>query len=50
MENEKGPATLEEYIMIHQQRWSGIIAELNTKMKNFACNVMPEFVNGYHNE
>ena len=36
MENEKGPATLEEYVMIHQQRWSGIIAELNTKMKNFA--------------
>ena len=36
MENEKAPATLEDYIMLHQQRWSGIIAELNTKMKNFA--------------
>jgi len=33
--NEK-PATLEEFILTHQQQWSAIVSELNGKMKNFA--------------
>ncbi len=33
---ENKPATLEEYILLHQQQWSTIVFELNSKMKNFA--------------
>lgn len=30
------PATLEDYITLHQQQWSTIVSDMNTKMKNFA--------------
>lgn len=32
---QTSPVTLEEYFLSHQQQWSAIISELNTKMKNF---------------
>ena len=37
MENNQGQqATLEDYIANHQQQWSVIINDMNSKMKNFA--------------
>jgi hypothetical protein len=33
---ESKPGTLEEYILNHQQKWASLIADLNSKMKNFA--------------
>ena len=33
---ETSPNTLEDYIALHQQQWSTIVNEMNTKMKNFA--------------
>ena len=34
--NENTPATLEDYIILHQQQWATIISEMNSKIKNFA--------------
>ena len=34
--NQAQPATLEDYIVEHQQKWSALVTELNSKMKNFA--------------
>lgn len=36
MDNTTQPATLEEYIALHQQQWSNLINDLNAKMKKFA--------------
>lgn len=36
MDNVAPPATLEEYVALHQQQWSTLINELNAKMKKFA--------------
>lgn len=36
MDNAAPPATLEEYVALHQQQWSTLINELNAKMKKFA--------------
>ena len=33
---ENKPQTLEDYILEHQQKWSTLMTELNSKMKNFA--------------
>lgn len=35
MENNQA-TTLEEYLLTHQQSWSTIVHDLNSKMKNFA--------------
>ena len=35
-ENNKPVATLEDFIAVHQQQWSGIITDLTNNMKNFA--------------
>ncbi len=34
--NENTPATLEDYIILHQQQWASVISEMNSKIKNFA--------------
>ena len=34
--NENIPATLEDYIILHQQQWASVISEMNSKIKNFA--------------
>lgn len=35
-EQANTPSTLEEYLNNHQQKWTSVITELNSKIKNFA--------------
>lgn len=36
MDNTNKPETLEDYILFHQQQWTSVISEMNSKIKNFA--------------